>query len=113
MIRQAVLQEQLGSVSSEEDPGILIDEIEADLIDVRSDLEYTIKELQSKHAYLSVMLRSLDSTEFGGTVDMSVGGMSNPSVALYKGADNLKHTFDEYGYPHLSDKIKKLLKHSY
>jgi hypothetical protein len=59
------------------------------------------------------MLRALDSTEFGGSTDMSVGGMSNPSVALDKGADNLKILFDEYGYPYLSDQIKKFLETTY
>ena len=110
MIKEAVLKEQ---AFSEDDVGTLIDDIEAELMAVRDELGDTIKELQSKQAYISVMLRALDSTEFGGSTDMSVGGMSNPSVALDKGADNLKHLFDEYGYPYLSNQIKKFLETTY
>lgn len=108
---QKLVKEQIGV--EREDPGLLVDSIEEDLISVSSELGDIIKQLQSKQAYVSVMIRALDSTEFGGKTDMSAGGTSNPSVALDKGADALKGLFAEYGYSDLSARIKKFLETTY
>lgn len=108
---QKLVKEQIGV--EQEDPGLLIDSIEEDLNSVSAELGDTIKQLQSKQAYVSVMIRALDSTEFGGSTDMSGGGMSNPGVSLDKGADALKDLFAEYGYKDLSARIKKFLEMTY
>lgn len=108
MIRQAVLQEQLGSASREEDPGILIDEIEDGLKDVQAQIAEEVKTLTSRLDFLSTMIRALDSTDFGGSVEHG-SGMSNPHRILEAGASKLSGTFGSYGHDDLSDKIKKLL----